>query len=389
VVPRFPARLLDTRSGGTTSDGLFAGTGALAANGTLPLGIGGRASIPTSGVLAALLNVTVTNPATAGYVTVWPTGSTMPPTSNLNFVAGQTVPNLVLAALGSNGQASLRNVSPGTADLVADVTWYFTPASQLTPVTPARLLDTRPGFTTVDGTFAGAGALGKNGQISLGVAGRAGLPASGIGAVVMNVTATQPSAPGFITVWPGGQNRPLASNLNYVAAQTVPNMVISAVGTDGSVSLYNGSVGNTHLIADVVGWFPQAAALTPCTPARLLDTRTGSTTVDARFAGIGSLAARDTLDLTVAGRGCVPANGAGAVVLNLTAVTPGAPGYLTAWPSGSVRPLASNLNFLPGQVVPNLVVAAVGSNGKISLFNGSTAQTDVVADVVGWLAPGY
>ena len=389
VAPRFPARLLDTRSGGATSDGLFAGIGALAADGALALSVGGRAGIPATGTPAALLNVTVTNPATAGYVAVWPTGTALPPTSDLNFVAAQTVPNLVLAALGDNGQTSLFNASAGNIDLVADVTWYFTPASQLNAVTPARLLDTRPGYATVDGAFAGEGPLYGSAQLDLGVAGRAGLPASGIGAVVMNVTVTQPAAPGYITAWPSGQARPLASNLNYVPAQTVPNMVISAVGADGRVSLYNGSAGTTHLVADVVGWFPRGAALTPCTPARLLDTRVGSATVDSRFAGIGTLAAANTLDLSVAGRGCVPPNGAGAVVLNLTAVAPGAPGYLTAWPSGTARPLASNLNFLPGQIVPNLVVAAMGSNGKISLFNGSLAPMDVVADVVGWLAPGY
>jgi len=283
---------------------------------------------------------------------------------------------------------SLRNASPGNVDLVGDVAWYFTASSQLNAVDPARLLDTRPGSTTIDGQFEAGGALAPNGRLDLAVAGRNGLPASGVGAVVINVTATQPSATGFITAWPSDQARPLASSLNFVAGQTIPNLVISAVSANGKVSLFNGSTGSTHLIADLTGWFPQGAALKPLTPARLVDTRARSTTVDSRFAAIGVLTANTTLDIAIAGRGGIPASGAGAVVLNVTAVTPGAAGYLTVWPSATARPLASNLNFVPGQTIPNLVVVALGSDGKVSLFNGSNGSTDIVIDVCGWLPPG-
>ena len=388
VAPLFPARILDTRSGAYTKDGLFAGTGPLASMGLVDLTVAGRAGVPVSGVVAAMLNVTVTNPTAAGYVVVWPSGDTQPLASSLNFVRGQTIPNLVLAQPGSNGRVSLRNASPGNVDLVGDVAWYFTASSQLNAVDPARLLDTRPGSTTIDGQFEAGGALAPNGRLDLAVAGRNGLPASGVGAVVINVTATQPSATGFITAWPSDQARPLASSLNFVAGQTIPNLVISAVSANGKVSLFNGSTGSTHLIADLTGWFPQGAALKPLTPARLVDTRARSTTVDSRFAAIGVLTANTTLDIAIAGRGGIPASGAGAVVLNVTAVTPGAAGYLTVWPSATARPLASNLNFVPGQTIPNLVVVALGSDGKVSLFNGSNGSTDIVIDVCGWLPPG-
>ena len=388
VAPPFPARILDTRAGAYTKDGLFAGIGPLATKATLDLTVAGRAGVPASGVVAAIVNVTATNTAANGYVTVWPSGGAQPNASNLNFDPGQTIPNLVLTKLGGNGHASLRNASAGNIDLVGDVAWYFGAASQLNAVDPARLLDTRPGFATIDGQFAAGGALGPNARLDLDVAGRDGLPASGIGAIVMNVTATQPSAPGFITAWPSDQARPLASNLNFVAGQTIPNLVIAPVGANGKVALFNGSAGSTHMIADLAGWFPAGAPLQPLTPARLLDTRAGAATVDARFAAIGALPARTTLDIAIAGRGGVPPSGAGAVVLNVTAVAPGAPGYLTVWPSASARPVASNLNFVPGQIIPNLVIAALGSDGKVSLFNGSAGSTDIVIDVCGWLPPG-
>ena len=86
--------------------------------------------------------------------------------------------------------------------------------------------------------------------------------------------------------------------------------------------------------------------------------------------------------LSVVGRGGVP-SGATAVVLNVTAVDASASGYVTVYPDGSARPLASNLNVGPGQTVPNLVVAKLGSNGKVCLYNHA-GTVDLVADVNGY-----
>ena len=87
------------------------------------------------------------------------------------------------------------------------------------------------------------------------VVGRGGVPASGVGAVVVNLTVTQPSAPGFITAYPTGTERPNASSLNFIPGQTVPNLVVAKVGQNGQISLFN-SAGATHLVADIVGYFP-------------------------------------------------------------------------------------------------------------------------------------
>ena len=106
--------------------------------------------------------------------------------------------------------------------------------------------------------------------------------------------------------------------------------------------------------------------------------------MDGNFAGVGALAANASLDVTVLGRGGIPATGVGAVVFNLTATGTTAAGYVTAWPTGSSRPNASNINFVAAQTIPNLVIAKVGSGGKISLFN-SAGSTDLIVDAVGWL----
>src|SRR5262249_18491532 len=104
--------------------------------------------------------------------------------------------------------------------------------SEYTPLVPARLLDTRPVASTIDGGGLPAAPLGANGMLDLTVVGRGGVPDEGVSAVVLNITVTEPTAPSFVTVWPKGAERPNASNLNFVPGQTRPNAAIAKVGSD-------------------------------------------------------------------------------------------------------------------------------------------------------------
>jgi outer membrane protein assembly factor BamB len=239
---------------------------------------------------------------------------------------------------------------------------------------PARLLDTRTGLG------APQAKVGPGASLALQVTGRGGVPAAGVSAVALNVTVTAPTAESFLTVWPTGQARPLASNLNYLSKQTVPNMVVVKVGQGGKVSLFNYS-GSTDLVVDVAGWYglgddPEGARYSPLVPARLLDTRTPG----APAPRLGPAA---TASLQVTGRGGVPESGVTAVALNVTVTGPTAESFLTAWPAGQTRPLASNLNYMPNQTVPNMVIVKVGEGGMVNLFNYA-GSTDVVVDVAGW-----
>ena len=254
-----------------------------------------------------------------------------------------------------------------------------------TPVIPARLLDTRPNATTIDGLQAGTGAAGPGTTIDVTVIGRGTVPTTGVGAVVVNVTAANPTTNGYVTVYPTGQTRPLSSNLNFTAGQSIPNLVIAKVGTGGKITLYNAN-GNTDLIVDVLGWFSSlGSGLTPLLPARLLDTRPNATTIDGLQAGTGAAGPGTTIDVTVIGRGTVPTTGVGAVVVNVTAANPTTNGYVTVYPTGQTRPLSSNLNFTAGQSIPNLVIAKVGTGGKITLYNAN-GNTDLIVDVLGWFS---
>lgn len=377
-----PARLLDTRPGLATVDAQFAGNGAIAGNGTMNLTVLGRGGIPSSGVGAVALNITVTNSIAAGFLTVYPSGVTRPATSNVNFSVGQTIPNMALVPVGADGQVALFNGSGGTVDVIADVLGWFPIGSSFTGLAPARLLDTRPGSATVDGLFSGLGALDGRATSNLTVLGRGGIPSTGVGAVAFNVTVTNPTAAGYLAVFPTGSTLP-TSNLNHTARQTIANMVIVPLNADGQVSIFNGSGGTVDVIADVLGWFPTGISSSGIPPARLMDSRVGQTTVDSRFGGGGPIRQATTYNLVIAGRGGVPTADLGAVALNVTVTNPTAGGFLTIYPQGAARPLASNVNFAVGQTIPNMVIVPVGGGGQISIFN-SAGDSDVIVDVLGW-----
>jgi hypothetical protein len=354
-VPVTPTRFMDTREG--------LGGFRLAAGETRAMPVAGRAPVPPSGAIAVAINVTVTNPSLGGFLTVWPSGVGRPVASNLNYVAQETVANLVIVGVGSDGSVSI--FAQRATDVVVDVVgWFY---AGFNPVTPARLMDTRHGL--------GGLVLGPHERRDLIVQRQGGLPDAAIGAVALNVTVTAPSQAGFLTVWPSDVPQPLASNLNFVAGKTTPNAVVVGVGSGGRISIYN-SAGNTQVIVDVAGWF--ALGFDAITPARIMDTREG-------LGGI-KLAPGEVRNLKVTGQGDIPDTGAvGAVSLNVTVTEPTTGGYLTVWPTGLTPPLASNVNFAAGQTVANAVPVGVGANGQVSIFN-SSGDTDVIVDVTGWYA---
>ena len=363
-----PIRLIDTRSSGST---LYGG-------GSLNLTVGGLNGVPANAA-AVVLNVTATGESSGGFFTVYPTGAVRPTASNLNWSAHETVPNLVTVGLGSNGRVTIFN-GTGSAEAVVDLEGYYAPsaggsAGEYVSVTPARITDTRSGSGQ---TNAGA-HLGQGGTLDVQVTGAGGIPGTGVSAVVMNVTATNTNAAGFFTVYPKGAALPLASNLNWTPGVTVPNRVIVPVGTGGKVSFYNG-VGSADLIVDVNGYFTDStasgASFTVLSPTRIVDTRNGT-------GGFNSpLGQGQTMMVTVAGSGGVPGT-AKAVVLNVTVDGPTAASDLVVWPDGTSAPVASDLNFVAGQAVPNLVIVKLSAGGKIDVRN-DFGSTSVIVDLVGW-----
>jgi hypothetical protein len=369
-VPLPPSRILDTRQG------IGAPAGVVPIGGQTELQIAGRAGVPVTGVSAVVLNVTATESMRAGYVSVFPTGTRRPTVSSLNLESvGQTVANLVTVKVGANGNVTL--FTSGGAHLVADITGYYTPAvtsadGRLHTAAPERIVDTRQGLGAPKSTLA-AGA-----QIDVQITGRGPVPASGVAAVVLNVTGDQASADGFVTAWPTGIDRPVVSNLNLVARETRANLVVVPVGDGGRVSLFTS--GGADLIADVAGWFTDASATSdsaglfvPITPTRVLDTR---------YEPTAPTAALSTITRRIGATAVVPPNASTAVAANITVTESAAPGFVTAWPAGTARPLVSNINTMrSGQTVPNAAIVPLGAD-DLALFTQSGAQ--LIVDVNGW-----
>jgi trimeric autotransporter adhesin len=381
-IPLSPARLADTRTGGTTVDGAFAGTGQIAGGTILDLPVSSRGGVPGDAV-AATLNVTVTEATAPGFLTVYPCDADRPTASNLNYTTGGTIPNAVISRIagtgGSAGHVCLYASQP--LQLVVDVNGAFPPSTSYHPINPARLLDTRASGATIDGQQHGGGAVAAASVTALQMTGRAGVPADA-SAVVLNVTVTEPGDAGYATVYPCGTEPPTASNLNYTPGLTIPNLVIAKVGTNGQVCIFSQAA--TQLIADVDGYFPVSTSYTALVPARLLDTRPGAPTTDGASAGAGAQPLGSVTVVQVAGRGGVPANAATAV-LNVTVTDPTAAGYVTVYPCGIDPPLASNLNFVARQTIPNAVLTKIGTNGNVCIFNSQPTQ--LIADVTGYF-PG-
>ncbi|MFM2073016.1 MAG: hypothetical protein RLZZ623_3280, partial [Actinomycetota bacterium] len=175
------------------------------------------------------------------------------------------------------------------------------PSASFTGVAPSRLLDTRAGFTTVDGIAAGAGIRVAGSVTTVLVAGRAGVPADA-SAAALNITVTEPSTAGFVTVFPCG-SIPSTSSVNFIAGQTISNSAIAALDATGHVCLFTSTA--TQLVVDVNGWFGSGTFI-GVGPHRMMDTRIGFTTFDGQFSGAGGHSAGAVTALQVAGRGGVP-----------------------------------------------------------------------------------
>ncbi|MGP0031324.1 MAG: protease pro-enzyme activation domain-containing protein [Acidimicrobiales bacterium] len=352
------------------------------------------------------------------------------PTGTVTFTIGSAT-LCTTGTLSGGGQGScIVSSAPAGADTVTATysgtlpSFSFAPSSGTTPLTvvsgpysplaPVRICDTRPrnpsnlsgAAAQCNGPKNDGSTLGNSETKTINVANGSSPQASTFGvpadatAVVLNVTATDPTGSGHLTVFPAGASLPVASNLNYAAGSTVPNLVEVGVGTGGDVSI-NASAG-TDVAVDVEGYTsPDASSNAEAglynalpTPTRICDTRAGNPSglsgSAAQCNGPGNsgstLSAGGTISVQVTGTygtDVVPA-GATAAVLNVTSVASAAAGHLTVYPEGTGLPTASNVNYAAGQSTANRVIVPLSSHGGISV--NSSAASDVVVDVSGYFS---
>ncbi|MGN5389265.1 PKD domain-containing protein [Streptomyces sp. JL7001] len=371
--PHAPTRLLDTRSG------IGGSNRPVSPYGVARVKVGGNSGIPDDATAVAL-NLTVVSPRSGGHITAYPSGTEQPTTSNVNFVAGQTVPNMTIVPVGADGYVELVNRSYGDVDLLADVTGYFSHsagAGGYTALEPTRIVDSRAGL----GTW---GQVAGQSQFPVQVAGRGAIPSSNVTAVALNVTVTGPRGAGHLTVFPSGQQAPGTSNVNFSANQTIANSVIVPVGPDGQINVRNGAWDPADVIVDVVGYYTPngGAAYLPVLPTRLHDSREWDWPVegqDYRWLPLADGKPNNT-----------------AYVLNTTVTNTRGSGHLSVAPDPNTwaqydndtwrpptAPNSSNLNWTTGATVPNLVQASTGKTGVIDFWNRGWEPADLVVDMFG------
>lgn len=385
-----PVRILDTRTGlGIANGPIRPGDGRLNEPNPImrrdetanhELKVTGKNGIPESGVSAVLLNVTASAPTDPSFLSLYPKPArfadlyddqasygALPTTSNLNVLPFIDVPNMVVAPVGAGGKIRIYNFA-GTSHLIADVAGWIDSSGNMNGgtgfrgVSPTRLVDTRKGL--------GGSTYAAGQERTLHVAGANGVPADAT-SVVLNITGSNASGVGWAAAYPAGEQRPTVSNINLSPGRTRANLAVVKVGAGGDIRLLVAET-NADILVDVYGYFsPSGGMVRPVAPQRIADTRASQ-----------PLGQFETRTFQVAGLAGIPA-GATGVIMNVTAASPSADGYLTVWPSGTARPTASNVNFTAGQDVPNLVMVGL-NGGNVDIYN-ELGATEVMLDVVGYV----
>ncbi|MEQ1702028.1 MAG: hypothetical protein ABMA25_18110, partial [Ilumatobacteraceae bacterium] len=375
--PLVPARLLDTRTTGTTIDGFQQATGPVTGGTFVTLQVRGRGGVPVDAA-AATLSIAAVGPTSGGFLTVWPCDVTMPLASSLNFQTGVNTANTVISKIARDGTVCI--YTSKTTHLITDVVGNTPRTSSLTTLTPARLADTRATGDTIDEIGEMTGIVTSASPLHVDVVNRGGVPA-GTRTVVLNVTAVGPAAGGYLTVHPCLPTTPLASNLNYSTGVTAANLVIAQVDGSNQVCIYTSQ--NTHLIVDVVGYFsdetPGPSWMQSFSPTRLADTRGSGVTIDGRSQATGQVAAGGVLTVQVANR--FPTNAAAVATLNITAVSPAGNGFLTVWPCDQTQPTASSLNYVTGVTRAVQVLSKLSATGTVCVYTSKASH--LIIDTTG------
>ena len=399
----YPVRLLDTRPGETAC---FTPGTPLSANSTrtqVAIGTCGGLTIPAT-AKAIVGNGAVVNTlsgATAGHVTVFPSGVTRPVAANVNYAPGDIISNGFTVGLGTDGAFNIYAYS--SLHFVVDITGYYAPPGQgglyYHPLPrPLRLLDTRSGEPACD--TPGVPIQGGTSRLesTRTTCGGIVLPSDALAlvgnAAVVNTLAG--ATAGYVTLYPGGVSRPATANGNYAPGQIISNGFTVGLAGDGTINIF--AYSTLHFVLDVTGYFsasalPDANGISGLlyyplpSPMRLLDTRAGQ----PACVNPGSPLAGNTVRTQVARLTCgsitVPVSaqavvGNAAVVNNLAGA---GVGYIAVYPSGVSRPPAANVNYAPGQVVSNTYTVGLGSDGAFNIYAYSTL--DFVTDISGYFAP--
>ncbi|MBR7833491.1 hypothetical protein KDL01_09455 [Actinospica durhamensis] len=394
-VPLTPGRIMDTRENGTTGNPRAgAALGPVTSDSTTVVPVEGATvagtTLPSTNITAAAVSITVLSETANGYLTAYPDGSPTPITSTLNYLTSATGTNSAIVPLGTDGDFDIYNSSTGTAQLIVDVTGYFTTGtganntSTYTPLTdPSRALDTRSGLGTSEAPIA------SDAGITLTVAGNttADIPADGtntVTAVAINLTAINSTGSGELIAYPDATNsltNPTESTaLTYASGQNIAAALIVPVGANGKIDIYNSGGASVNVVGDISGYYTTSTTgqkFHALSSTRLLDTRAYNPSTGTK----APIPANTTI--TMPTPAAINATNP-TLDLNITVTGGTAAGDLNVYPDGQSIPTASAINWATGQTAANLNIAAASNGNKIDIHNASSGTIEVIVDVDGY-----
>lgn len=327
-----------------------------------PLGKGG---VPTSGVSAVRLTLTVLG-KNAGFLIAYPTGTARQGQSHLNYAADVKVSNSVVMAPGTGGTITIHNDSENTAAIDVDVVGYYRAAGAtvagdtFVPLQPARI--------QTDTVTAGA-------ALPVAPLGKGGIPTANVSTVVAHVSlSTSATGANTVTVYPDGVTKPGTTDLAFTGPGHYTSFVAARLGANGTFRVHTTAAGTVTV--DIVGYYQ--------TPA---GTAAGSSFVPlapARVVAGEIIPADDSAEYLLAGKAGVPTSGVAAVAFNLTADDQGAVGALSTWAAGQPVPVARQLSYRVGVHSATLQVSRLGADGRIVVRNVGRSPVRILLDVAGY-----
>ncbi len=328
-----------------------------------------RVRVEPADAAAVAVNITSTASRASGYLAAYPCDTERPEVSNLNHTRRQVVAAAAIVPVGPSREICVYNREAG--HVIVDVFGQFTGAANVQEAAPTRLLDTRgeparqPAWT----------ARTVRVTAPVGAPGRAD-------AVALNVTAVDSLSAGYLSVHPCSVTVPDTSTVNFAAGAAVPNLAVVSPDADGNVCLTASA--DTHLLVDRFASFGDATGDSPMrliAPKRVVDTRRDAAPPvegqEIRFSiGDAGLSRAD-----------VGSAGTGGVFANVTIADPRAAGYATVYPCADGQPDTSNVNYLAGQNVANMVTVRPDAAGEICVY--TYTATEVIVDVLGATGDGF
>ncbi|RAG83009.1 hypothetical protein DN069_24360 [Streptacidiphilus pinicola] len=356
-----PTRFLNTYTGYGQGVSGTSTSRPLPAYGTQPVRITGQHGVPSSGVTSVVLDVTIASLSGGGQLTVYPDRAAKPGTPQLSWPgANRRISVQVTVPVPADGVVDL--YSNATVHMTVDVMGYYSGATggaklSVLP-TASRVLDTR------NAVGVGTKTIVTNNTVTFQVAGRGGVPATGVSAVMLNLGSVNSTGAGYFTAYAGGASRPGTTNLSWMSGGPyVANTAVVPVSANGTVSIY--VTGTSHVVADVQGYYGSGAAaqFTPVTSTRLLNSQ---------------VAAGSTTPVPVTGHAGIPA-GAEYALVSLTSASASASGSGLAYATGGSHAWMADWYWLTGQTTSNEALVPLNSNGQLSVYSstGTRLQVDV------------